>query len=116
MGPDRKTRTTTLKTVLCAALFLLLGMAWSFAADELHLIIAPTSATLSAKGFVDFDAYIYNAGKNRKHVPAPYGGYNVVWKLHDLCNVRPEREGTYADIATDTVDPYVMDPGKCGQV
>jgi hypothetical protein len=112
MGPDRTTRKTTLKTVLSACLLLLLGIGSSFAADELHLIIAPISATLSAEGFIDFDAYIYNAGKNREQVPAPYGGFNVVWRLRDVCNARPEREGTYADIGTHTVDPYVMNPGS----
>jgi hypothetical protein len=74
MGPDRTTRTTTLRIVLSAGLLLLLGISSSFAADELHLIISPSSATLPADGSIDFDAYIYNASKKRVEVPAPQGG------------------------------------------
>jgi len=107
MGADRTTRATTLRILLSAGL-LLLGAGSSFAADELHLIIAPSSATLSAKGFIDFDAYIYNAGNKRIAVPAPYGEFNVIWRLRDVCNVRTDREGTDAD--THTVDPYMINP------
>jgi predicted NAD/FAD-dependent oxidoreductase len=59
MGTGRTTRATTLRVLLSAGL-LLLGAGSCFAADELHLIISPNSTTLTEKGFVDFDAYIYN--------------------------------------------------------
>jgi hypothetical protein len=89
---------------------LLLRTGNCFAADELYLIISPNTTTLTAKGFVGFDAIVYNATDRRVKVPAPYGGFNVVWRLRDICGVRPEREGNYADIGTHTVDPYVLNP------
>ena len=112
MGTDRTTRATRLKIVLSAVLLLFLGIDSSFAADELNLIIAPASATLSAKGFVDFDAYIYNSSDKRIEVPAPQGGFDVIWTLHDICKVRPDRNGTNSVVGIHTVNPYVVNPGR----
>lgn len=113
MGADRTSRATMVKTnVLFAGLLLLLGIGASYAADELHLIISPRSATLTAEGFIDFDAYVYNASKERIEVPAPQAGFNVVWTLRDICKARPDRDGTHSVIGTHTVDPYVMNPGS----
>ena len=100
------------RTLVLSALLLLVGRHGSFAADELRLIIAPKSPILTANGHTDSDAYIYNASKKRITVPVPYAGFNVVWRLRDICKVRPEREGTYADIGTHTVDPYLVNPGS----
>lgn len=101
-----------MKTVLLTTgLLLLLGIVVCFAADELHLIISPSSTTLTAEGLIDFDAYIYNSSKKRVEVPAPQGGMNVVWTLRDICKVRPDRHGSDSVIGTHTVNPYVISPG-----
>src|SRR6266511_5787583 len=98
------------KTCFTTGLLLILGINGCFAAGELRLIISPTSTTLTAKGFVDFDAYIYNSSDRRIEVPAPQGGFNVVWTLHDICKVRPDRNDSDAVVGTHTVDPYVINP------
>jgi hypothetical protein len=59
---------------LTTGLLLILGIRGSFAAGELYLIISPSATTLTAKGFVDFDAYIYNSSDRRIQVPAPQEG------------------------------------------
>src|ERR1043166_212407 len=110
MGTNRRSRATTLRLILFAGVLLLLAIANSFASDELYLIISPSSPTFPEGGFIDFDGYIYNASAKRVDVPAPYGGFNVVWKVHDLCKVRPDREGSDASIGTHTVEPYMIDP------
>lgn len=107
MGTDK---TITLRTVLTTGLLLMLGILGCFAAGEMELIISPNSTTLTEKGFVDFDAYIYNSSDKRIEVPAPQGGFNVVWTLHDICKVRPDRNGADSVIGTHTVDPYVINP------
>lgn len=102
----------TARIVLFASLLLLVGgLEHSSAAGELYLIISPRSATLTADGFIDFDAYIYNAGKKRVEVPSPYGGYDVAWTLRDICKVRSDRKGTHSIIGTHTVDPQMINPG-----
>src|SRR6267143_5668175 len=95
---------------LTTGLLLILGIRGCFAAGELYLIISSNSTTLTAKGFVDFDAYIYNSSDRRIEVPAPQGGFSVIWTLHDICEVRPDRNGSNEVIGTHTVDPYVINP------
>ena len=110
MGPYLEAR-TTVKTILRTSMLLLLGICSCFATDELHLIISPSSTILTAKGFIDFDAYIYNLSNKRIEVPAPQGGINVIWTLRDICKVRPDRHGSDSVIGTHTVNPYVINPG-----
>jgi hypothetical protein len=95
---------------LTTGLLLILGIRGCLAADELHLIISPNSTTLTAKGFVDFDAYIYNSSDRRIQVPSPQEGFNFVWTLHDICKIRPDRNGSNSVMGIHTVDPYVINP------
>jgi len=95
---------------LTTGLLLMLGIHGCFAADELYLIISPNSTTLTEKGFVDFDAYIYNSSDRPRRVPAPQGGYSVIWILHDICKIRPDRNGSDSVVVAHSVDPYVINP------
>ena len=105
---------TTLKIIALFAGFLLFigASGHCLGADELRLVIAPKSATLTAKGFIEFEAFIFNGTKKREEVPWPQNGFNVEWKLHDSCNIRPDRDGAYFVAGTDTVETVPLNPGK----
>lgn len=95
---------------LTTGLFLILVTRGCFAAANPYLIISPNSTSLTAKGFVDFDAYIYNSSDERIKVPAPQGGYSIIWILHDICKIRPDRNGSDSVVVVHSVDPYVINP------
>jgi hypothetical protein len=76
-----------------------------------RLIIVPKSATLTAKGFIEFDAFVFNGTKKKLKVPWPQDGFNVAWKLHDICKIRPDRDGTHFVVGTDTVQTVILNPG-----
>jgi len=95
---------------LTTGLFLVLGIHGCLGADGLYLIISPNSTTLTSKGLVDFDPYIYNSSDSRVEIPAPQGGYDIVWKLHDICKIRPDRDGSNSVVGVHTVEPYRINP------
>lgn len=98
--------------VLFASLVLFIeGLEHCSAAEEVRLMIAPKSATLTAQGFIEFDAFIFNLTKKELEVPWPQGGFDVAWKLHDICNVRPDRDGTHFVVGTDAVKTVRLNPG-----
>jgi len=98
------------RNCLITGLLLLFGILSCFGADELYLIISSNATTLTVKGFVDFDAYIYNASDRRIKVPAPQEGFDFAWTLHDICKIRPDRNGSNSVLGIHTVDPYVINP------
>ena len=119
MGPDRTTRTTTLRLLAFGGLVLFLGTPNALAADELQLIITPSATTIPAQGLIDFEGYMYNASKDRVEVAGPQAGFKVVWTLHDICKTRPDREGTDNVIGTHTLNPYGINSGsaiRCGHL
>jgi|GEM_PF-2936284 len=98
------------RMVVIAALFILSGLHNSPAADGVTLVLAMRSVTLSGQGSVLFDLYLYNTTGERLEVPAPEKAFTVVWKLHDVDNVRLDRDGSDRVIGTDTVKHYVINP------
>jgi hypothetical protein len=98
---------------LFASLLLLIeGLEHCFAAEEVRLIIVPKSATLTAQGFIEFEAFIFNGTKEKLDVPWPQSGFNVAWKLHDICNMRPDRDGSHFVVGTDAVKTVRLNPGS----
>ncbi len=98
--------------VLFAGLLLLVGgLEECSAAEEVRLMIAPKSATLTPKGRIEFDAFIFNGTKKKAEVPWLQRAYHVVWRLHDICKVRPDRDETSFVIGTDAVETVTLDPG-----
>lgn len=81
------------------------------AAEELRVIIAPRSATLTAEGRIEYDAVIFNETKEKLAVPWLQRVYGVVWKLHDICKTRDDRDGTHSVVGTDVVNTVTLNPG-----
>lgn len=82
----------------------------SVCADELRIIIAPTTSYVTQGGRVAFDVYTYNASKQLTRAPNIEADYSVSWTLRDVNGIRPQRERTDVIVGTDTVKHVVLKP------
>lgn len=84
----------------------------SVCAGELRMVIALRSTTLTEKGYITFDAYLYDDAETQVTAPAPASEFTTFWRVRDLDNVRPQREDSHLVVGTDTIKQYVLGPHR----
>jgi hypothetical protein len=99
-----------MRMLVCAGLFAFLQVQKCPAAEEIRLVLAPRSLSLTGEDYLKFDLYWYNGSPKKMEVPAPQRGFTVTWTLRDVDRVRRDRDGSHYILGTDTVKQYTLDP------